>query len=87
MRAYCMDFWDDETGASAVDWVVLTAAVVALALVSIALFSASIRDNGREASAIMTTYEIDSEFDTEADMAALQNAANAAVAAQAAATP
>lgn len=79
MYARLNDFLRDETGAITVDWVVLTAAVVSMGLLAIMLVSNSIYDNGREASAIMETYEIDNEFDTEAEIAALQEAANEAL--------
>ncbi|GAB5448064.1 hypothetical protein [Gymnodinialimonas sp.] len=72
-------FLADERGAISVDWVVLTAACVALGLLAITMISGSIRDNGTEASAIMQTYEINHEFDTEAEIAALQEAANDAL--------
>lgn len=73
-------FLADERGAITVDWVVLTAACVSLGLLAIMLISGSVRDNGTEASAIMETYEINNEFDTEAEIAALQEAANTALA-------
>lgn len=73
------EFLADEDGAITVDWVVLTAACVSLGLLAIMLISGSIRDNGTEASTIMQTYEINNEFDTEAEIAALQEAANAAL--------
>lgn len=79
MPAKFTSFITDESGAITVDWVVLTAACVALGLLSIALISGSIRDNGREARAILETYEINSDFDTEAEIAALQEAANASL--------
>lgn len=72
-------FLADESGAITVDWVVLTAACVSLGLLAIMLISGSVRDNGTEASAIMEAYEINSEFDTEAEIAGLQEAANAAL--------
>lgn len=72
-------FLADEGGAITVDWVVLTAACVALGLLAIMMISGSVRDNGTEASAIMEAYEINDDFDTEAEIAALQEAANAAL--------
>lgn len=72
-------FLASESGAITVDWVVLTAACVSLGLLAIMLISGSVRDNGTEASAIMEAYEINDEFDTEAEIAALQEAANAAL--------
>ena len=79
MFANLKTFLADDSGAITVDWVVLTAACVSLGLLAIMLVSNSIRDNGAEASAIMETYEIDDDFDTEAEIAALQNAANSAL--------
>lgn len=73
-------FLTDERGAVSVDWVVLTAACVSLGLLAIMLISGSIRGNGLEASTILQTYEINDEFDTEAEISALQQAANAALA-------
>lgn len=70
-------FAASEDGAITVDWVVLTAACVSLGLLAIMLISGSVRDNGTEASAIMETYEINDDFDTEAEIAGLQQAANA----------
>lgn len=72
-------FFQDESGAITVDWVVLTAACVSLALGAMMLISGAVRDNGTEASTIMETYEIDHEFDTQAEIAALQEAANDAL--------
>lgn len=77
--SHFLGFLADERGAITVDWVVLTAACVTLGLLSIALISNSIRNNGLEASAIMETYEINAEFDTEAEMLDLQEAANASL--------
>jgi hypothetical protein len=79
MNTSIKEFLTDDAGAITVDWVVLTAACVALGLGTITLVSGSIRDNSMEASAIMETYEIDGEFDTEAEIAALQQAANASL--------
>ena len=79
MIKFIKNFCKEEDGAVTVDWVVLTAACVSLGLLAIMLVSNSIRDNGAEASAIMETYEIDDDFDTEAEIAALQNAANSAL--------
>lgn len=79
MFANFKEYLANESGAITVDWVVLTAACVALGLLAIMLVSGSIRDNGREASAIMGAYEINNEFDTEAEIAGLQQAANAAL--------
>lgn len=72
-------FLTNESGAITVDWVVLTAACVSLGLMAIMMISGSVRDNGTEASAIMEAYEINDDFDTEAEIAALQQAANAAL--------
>lgn len=72
-------FLANESGAITVDWVVLTAACVSLGLLAIMMISGSVRDNGTEASAIMEAYEINDDFDTEAEIAALQQAANAAL--------
>lgn len=72
-------FIADESGAITVDWVVLTAACMSLGLMAILMISGSVRDNGTEASAIMETYEINNEFDTDAEIAGLQQAANAAL--------
>lgn len=72
-------FLTNESGAISVDWVVLTAACVSLGLLAIMLISGSVRGNGTEASTIMESYQINNEFDTEAEIAALQEAANAAV--------
>ena len=77
MYAQFKEFIADETGAITVDWVVLTAACVSLGLLAIMLISGSIWDNSMEASAIMGAYEINGEFDTEAEIAGLQQAANA----------
>lgn len=79
MPAKFKSFLASESGAISVDWVVLTAACVSLGLLAIMLISGSVRDNGTEASAIMETYEINDDFDTEAEIAALQEAANAAL--------
>lgn len=79
MFATFKEFIADDAGAITVDWVVLTAACVSLGLLAIMLISGSVRDTSTQASAIMETYEINNEFDTEAEMAALQEAANASV--------
>lgn len=71
-------FLANESGAITVDWIVLTAACVALGLLVIMMISGSVRDNSTEVSAIMEAYEINDDFDTEAEIAALQQAANAA---------
>lgn len=69
-------FVADESGAITVDWVVLTAACVALALGAFILIAGSVRDTSTEASVIMQSYEIDGEFDTAAEISGLQQAAN-----------
>ncbi|MBY6201024.1 hypothetical protein KUV65_06595 [Maritalea mobilis] len=54
-----------EAGAIKVDWIVLTAACMSLALGAVSLISGGVRDVGLEATAMMSNYEIDHHFDTE----------------------
>ncbi|MBY6202801.1 hypothetical protein KUV65_15605 [Maritalea mobilis] len=56
-------FITDDTGAVTVDWVVLTAAVVGLALAAMAVISGGVEDLSQDTSGAMTDYEIDDSFD------------------------
>jgi len=56
-------FITDDTGAVTVEWVVVTAAVVGLALATMAVVSGGVEDLSQDTSGAMSDYEIDADFD------------------------
>lgn len=78
MTAAFLLFAADERGAITVDWIVMSAACVSMALAALVIVSGTLRGTGFEAAGMMSNYEIDHEFDTEAEINALQQAAHEA---------
>lgn len=69
------EFLADETGAVTVDWVVLTAALCALGMACVLVIIGPMRDRGLAASAVMESYEINAQFDDQAEVDAVMAAA------------
>lgn len=64
-------FLDDETGAISVDWVLLSACCVGMALAVIALSGAGVNHSSLQTTGVLSGYEINDTFDTDAEIAAL----------------
>jgi hypothetical protein len=71
MNAALFKFSADDSGAITVDWVLLSAACVGMALAALALIGGGVRHAGLHTSGIVAEYEIDNEFDTQAEIDAL----------------
>lgn len=74
MFAQYQSYVVDEHGGTTVNWVVITAAIVSLALSTIALLSNSVQERGTAATTMMDAYEIDTEFDAAPETVAVQAA-------------
>ncbi len=72
MYARFKEFLADDGGAITVDWVVITAACVALALLATVVAFDAVRDRSIASSVILEAYEINDEFDTQAEINSLQ---------------
>jgi len=64
MKSALLVFSSGETGAITVDWVVLSAAAVGMALAVITLVAGGSNQSSLQTSAVLSGYEIDDEFDT-----------------------
>ncbi len=64
-----MNFWQDESGAITVDWVVLTAGLVGLGIATTAVVSGGMQTQSTAVSGTMTGIEISASFDTGTSLA------------------
>ncbi|KPQ15668.1 MAG: hypothetical protein HLUCCO18_11370 [Rhodobacteraceae bacterium HLUCCO18] len=64
MKSALLVFSSGETGAITVDWVVLSAAAVGMALAVITLVAGGSNQSSLQTSDVLSGYEIDDEFDT-----------------------
>jgi|GEM_PF-3318886 len=76
MNSTILAFTTNENGAITVDWVIISAAVVGMALAVIALVGGGSNHASLHTAGVMSGYEIDSEFDNEDEIAALVEAAD-----------
>jgi Flp pilus assembly pilin Flp len=71
MRPAFFAFFADERGAITVDWTLVAAAGVGMALAAIALVGGSAQHSSAQTSGAMSGYEIDASFDSQSEIAAL----------------
>lgn len=76
MNSAVRAFTTGENGAITVDWVIMSAAMVGMALAVVALVGGGANHASLQTAGVMSGYEIDNEFDNEAEIAALFEAAD-----------
>ena len=68
--AFC-SFIFNENGAIAVDWTLVGAAAVGMALTAVALIGGAAQQSGVQTSATMSGYEIETSFEEQPEVTAL----------------
>jgi hypothetical protein len=64
MKSALFVFFSSETGAITVDWVVMSAGMVGMALAMIALVAGGANQSSLQTSGVVSGYEIDNAFDS-----------------------
>jgi hypothetical protein len=65
MNPAILAFASSEKGAITVDWVIISAGVVGMALAVIALVGGGANNSGLQTAGVLSEYELDTEFETD----------------------